>query len=121
MLSTDYAAATMMYYDIKVLVNNEVQSDASNIMEGATLLVIFRTFGLYAPQTISPDCATIFHSSKGRIGCLEYNQCYGFEQPSRTIVLSFMPVKLSDNGTNIQFYYTSFYNLDPIIITGEYT
>jgi len=111
-------------YDIIYVVNHEIQPDARNVMEGSTLIVMFQLFNSHHARCFSPDCETIEASSEGRIICtfeLSY-QCLNVK-PCQTVILTFQPIKLSDNGTNITFGFEgdTLIKLDPIPVTGEHT
>ena len=112
------------FYDIIYIVNHEIQPDARNVMEGSTLIVMFQLFNSYCARCFSPDCETIEASSEGQIICTFESsyQCLNVK-PCQTVILTFRPIKLSDNGTNIIFGFQgdALIKLDPIPVTGEYT
>jgi len=98
---TDNAANP--FKELVIVINGKVHSDASNLVEGDTLYVVFRSVGLKEFRA-SPTCAYLQYHTQKRAGC-RYggNMCntpnVGIE--GFAYVYYFQPVELSDNGTVI--------------------
>jgi len=85
-------------------------------MEGSTLTVIFRLFNRITSVWGADRC----HYRDPHIYCSTYQQCIGPDGPSSTAVLvTFQPIKLSDNQTYISFVIDK-YIPDLVTINGEY-
>ena len=83
-------------------------------MEGSTLTVIFRLFNRISSYWFADRCDL----GDPRIYCRTYQQCIGPDGPSSlAILVTFQPIKLSDNQTYITFLIDDY--VDSVAITGE--
>jgi len=91
------------FHETVILVNGEVQPDASNLVENDTVLIICRGMGLpnYWPIDKSPRCV---HDATARISCGSSRQpCSKPSANSFSYYWYFMPVLMSDDGLRISF------------------
>ena len=88
-----------------ILVNGEIRSDANNLVENDTVLIIFRIVGMSKEQiTVTPPC--LFNIAV-RSGCIHGGNFCDPEYNPPNLAFSWMyyfrPVLMSDDGLTISF------------------
>ena len=92
---TDNAANP--FSEVVVVVNGKVQPDATNLVEGDSLFIIFRQVGLSGFYQ-SPICRNLRVQTHFRAGC-KYGGRVCSNIRGHAHVIYYIPVELSDNGT----------------------
>ena len=92
---TDNAANP--FSEVVVVVNGKVQPDATNLVEGDSLFIIFRQVGLSGFYQ-SPICRNLRVQTHFRAGC-KYGGRVCSNIRGHSHVIYYIPVELSDNGT----------------------
>ena len=97
---TDNAANP--FEEVVILVNGKVQPIASNLVEGNSLYVIFRSVGLDADDVNTPkQCDKLRFLTSNRGGCGRISPICNIPTVTASLSYFFLPVHIFDNGLHL--------------------
>jgi len=90
------------FEEVVILVNGEVRPTASNLVEGNSLYVIFRSVGLDANDINAPrQCSELRSSTYDRGGCGRISPICNTPTVTASLSYFFLPVNMCDNGLHL--------------------
>jgi len=121
-ISTDNIA--IPFYEMVILINGEIHSDAGSLVEGDTVLIFYRSAGFKYIYR-SPPCSERRFRRKVRAGCVYAGVPCVTDDPNNehyasTLLYYFRPVIASDDGLTIKFHDSSRYFSKSVTLHGEY-
>jgi len=117
---TTIDGASHPFEEVVILVNGKVRPTASNLVNGDSLYVIFRSMGLDANSINAPrQCNELRSLTYDRGGCGRINSICNTPAVTTSLSYFFLPVTLCDIGMHLTITTTTTNFSSSVIMNGE--